>query len=120
MKSLLLIGCGGAIGAMLRSVISNTFNPKTGFPFGTLSVNLIGAFLLGLLTAYTASRIDPVWRPILGTGFLGGLTTFSTFSIETVQLLQGEQWKTGILYLSSQIVFGLTMGLLGLYLGRSL
>ena len=120
MKTLLFIGFGGAAGAILRALVSTWLNPKSGFPFGTLSVNIIGAFLLGFLTAYTTTRIDPAWRPIIGTGFLGGLTTFSTFSIETVQLLQGDQWKTGIIYLLTQMILGLSMGALGLYLGRSL
>ena len=120
MKLLLFIGLGGAMGAITRALLSNWLNPKNGFAYGTLCVNALGSLLLGILTGYFMQRTDPFWKPVLGTGFLGGLTTFSTFSIETLQLLIGEQWTIGLFYLLIQITLGLGMGLLGLKLGQVL
>ena len=120
MKLLLLIGLGGCLGAICRALLSTWLNPKNGFAYGTLCVNAAGTLLLGILTGYFMQRADSVWKPILGTGFLGGLTTFSTFSIETLQLLMSELWTIGILYFLSQILLGLGMGLIGLKIGQLL
>jgi fluoride exporter len=85
------VGIGAAIGAWLRLGLSMWLNPQvTKFPLGTLAANLIGGFLVGLAVAYFAKHPDlsPAWRLFAITGFLGGLTTFSTYSAEVVGLLE--------------------------------
>jgi CrcB protein len=92
MKIWLAVALGGAIGAVLRFAVSrgaaNVFG--TAFPWGTLIVNAVGAFAIGFLAAWFASRlaVGPALRALVLTGVLGALTTFSTFSLETLALAQ--------------------------------
>ena len=90
------VGLGAACGAWLRWALSTWLNPRVPhFPLGTLAANLVGGYLVGLAVAYFAARHDiaPEWRLFIVTGFLGGLTTFSTYSSEVTQLLlRGEYW----------------------------
>ena len=84
------VGVGAALGAWLRWGLSVWLNPRAPtFPLGTLASNLIGGYLVGFAVAYFLARIDlsPEWRLFTITGFLGGLTTFSTFSAEVTELL---------------------------------
>lgn len=86
----LAVGLGAALGAWLRWGFSAWLNPRAPlFPIGTLVANLVGGYLVGFAVAYFAARHDlpPEWRLFAATGFLGGLTTFSTFSAEVVELL---------------------------------
>jgi CrcB protein len=93
------VGTGAALGAWLRWGLSAWLNPRVPhFPFGTLAANLIGGYLVGFSIAYFAAReeLPPEVRLFAITGFLGGLTTFSTFSSEVTQLLlRGEYWSGG-------------------------
>jgi CrcB protein len=88
------VGIGAAFGAWLRWGFSMWLNPRLPqFPLGTLASNLVGGYLVGFAVAYFLARHDlpPHWRLFVVTGFLGGLTTFSTFSAEvTEQLLRGD------------------------------
>ena len=90
------VGFGAALGAWLRWGLSAWLNPRVPqFPLGTLAANLIGGYLVGFAVAFFAARQDlsPEVRLFAITGFLGGLTTFSTFSAEVTQLLlNGEYW----------------------------
>ncbi|CDH23980.1 fluoride efflux transporter CrcB [Xenorhabdus bovienii] len=82
---------GGGLGSVLRWLISFRLNnASTPLAVGTLTANCVGAFIIGLGLAYfnKATHLDPVWKLMLTTGFCGGLTTFSTFSVEVVYLLQ--------------------------------
>lgn len=95
-KSLLLVAAGGAIGATARYGFSLALiNSAARFPFATLAVNILGSFLLGLLFAYSQQQaVSESWRLFLGVGILGAFTTFSTFSVEVVVLIQqGELIK---------------------------
>lgn len=86
----LAVGVGAALGALCRWLVGLWMNaPGSAWPWGTLAVNLVGGYLIGLLLGVIAGQPDvPVWlRLFLFTGFLGGMTTFSTFSAETVALL---------------------------------
>src|SRR4051812_24686160 len=88
----LLIGSGAFVGANLRYWVTNAFSTWMGlaFPYGTLFINVSGSFLLGFVLTFIGSRLvaDPNLRLLVGTGFLGGYTTFSTFSYDTVVLLE--------------------------------
>ncbi|ACX72112.1 CrcB protein [Methanocaldococcus vulcanius M7] len=88
MRELLLIGVGGFFGAVLRYVVSGIIPVKFGLPTGTLTVNLIGSFILGfLLYSSLFAPISTEYKLLIGTGFCGALTTFSTFSYETFALI---------------------------------
>ena len=91
---LLSIGSGGFIGAILRFLISSWMQrlSSTLFPVGTLSVNVIGSFIIGFMALYFESIVSPNLKAFIITGMLGALTTFSTFSLETVTMLQGGLW----------------------------
>ena len=92
MISVLAICIGASIGALARWGLGLWLNPGAVIPYGTLAANLIGGYLVGLCVAVFQAlpHLDPVWRLALVTGFLGGLTTFSSFSAEVVGLL-GQQ-----------------------------
>jgi len=93
---LIATACGGAVGASCRYLIS-VFTAKyfhlAGIPLGTLIANVVGAFLMGVLMGLFQqhTEVDDFWRPLLVTGFLGALTTFSSFSFEVLQLLERGQ-----------------------------
>lgn len=93
------VGVGAALGAWMRWGLSAWLNPHVPhFPLGTLAANLVGGYLVGIAVAFFAARHDlpPEVRLFAITGFLGGLTTFSTFSSEVTQLLlRGEYWAGG-------------------------
>ncbi|CAM3588642.1 Putative fluoride ion transporter CrcB [Vibrio aerogenes CECT 7868] len=98
---LVYVAVGGAFGACSRYLISElcVFLFGKGFPYGTLTVNVLGSFMMGLLIAALQGEFIPAepWRQIFGLGFLGALTTFSTFSMDNVLLMQqGEFFKFGI------------------------
>jgi len=99
---LLLVGLGGAGGALLRWLIADSWSATT-FPWPTLIVNVLGCGLLALVTAH---GIPVGTQRLLGAGFCGGLTTFSTLSVEVVQLLDDEQSATAIGYVSASVVLG--------------
>lgn len=95
----LAVGIGGAFGAVLRYLISNWGMDWYGFPYVTLSINFVGSFSL----AYILTRQTFIRRPHLKlgitTGFLGGFTTFSTFSLETLMLLQQQMYSSAFIYI---------------------
>jgi CrcB protein len=120
---MLVIGLGGFAGAVLRYGISQWTHSmvKTAFPLGTFVVNIIGAFLLGLLFIFFDERqhIPAHVKLMLTVGLLGALTTFSTFSMETLQLfLSGELFKAGLNIFASVLV-SIMAAWLGILLGRS-
>ena len=108
--NLLAVGIGGAIGAVCRYLLGQMI-PKmeSGFPLGTFAVNVIGCFAIGLIVAMVGkhSDIDPRLVLFLQTGVCGGFTTFSTFSLEALSLMEKGQLATGILYIVLSVVFGI-------------
>lgn len=93
MTTVLLVIVGGALGAPLRYVIDVWVQSRieSGFPWGTLTVNAVGSFLLGITAGYPVGRPHDGWlMELVGVGFCGALTTFSTFSLETLRLAQEE------------------------------
>ncbi|CNH13768.1 camphor resistance protein CrcB [Yersinia thracica] len=118
-NTLLAVFIGGGVGSVARWLVSmklNSFSPN--IPVGTLIVNLVGAFIIGLtLALFTRiTHIDPVWKLLITTGFCGGLTTFSTFSVEVVYLLQDGKlaWAAGTVALN--LAGSLTMTMLAFIL----
>jgi len=115
-----VIALGGAIGACLRFFISEMTLHwlGKGFPFGTLLVNLVGSFLLGVLYATIEQGVLDVspWKTVLGVGLLGAFTTFSTFSVDSVLLLQSGMYWKGILNIFMNVACCLLMAWLGMQL----
>ena len=115
--SLLSIALGSVIGAWLRWGISLRFNSIfENIPFGTILVNLIGAFIIGLAVSFFSnSSISPNYKLFLVTGFCGALTTFSTFSIEVVGLLQASKFEYAISTIAIHVIGSLIFTLLGIF-----
>ncbi len=106
MGHLLLVGVGGFLGSVLRFVLSGYVQQWTysiGFPYGTLSVNLIGCLVIGFLTQLAESQglFSPESRAFVFVGVLGGFTTFSSFGNETVSLLRAGESAAGLLNVSA-------------------
>ncbi|WP_141992446.1 CrcB family protein [Bacillus sp. B4EP4a] len=111
-KGIFAVGFGGAAGAILRYCVILTAGHSF-FPFGTLLINIVGSFLLGMINGYFASKKRSLVFLALGSGFCGGFTTMSTFSLEVVDLLQTSLALAG-LYIGATIFFGLVAGFFGL------
>ncbi len=124
MYKLISIGIGGFIGAISRYYISGITYEKFGtdFPYGTLAVNVIGAFILGFLMSMTESRLllNPAMKSTVTIGFLGAFTTFSTFSYETAVLLQGGDLYRALANIFISVIAGLVAVLAGIKLGHLL
>ena len=115
---LIAVGAGAAVGAWLRWWFGILWNPVfPTLPLGTLAANLVGGYLMGLAMAAFAEHpgLPPEARLLLATGFLGGLTTFSTFSAETTTLLLRAQyaWAAGII--SVHVIGSVAMTVLGIW-----
>lgn len=110
-----LVAVGGATGSLLRHVVSTAVGPHAGLPTGTLLVNLVGAFVLGVVvTVVGSARV----RTLVGPGLLGGFTTYSAFALETQQLVDGPTPALGLAYLLATVAGGYTLSVLGIALGR--
>lgn len=111
-----LVAVGGFFGAISRFGVSQWVNWRLSpaFPVGTLVVNLLGALLLGVLIG---SGIGDSWQKLLGTGFMGAFTTFSTFKLESIQLGTHRRWKSLVIYLAVSYIGGIFLAFLGLMVG---
>ena len=122
--TLVLIAIGGAFGSMLRYLVDGWVLDRvgTGFPFGTLAVNLSGAFVLGVIAALTIDRsiLPSEIRPPVMIGFIGAYTTFSTLMLESWRLVENGQIAAGAANLAGSVVFGMIAVVAGLTLGRAL
>lgn len=117
MKIVLAIGTGSFIGGVFRYLLSQFIQAKflSTFPFGTLFVNLTGCFLIGLVFGLAdRGNLNQEWRLFLATGLLGGFTTFSAFSNETVGMLRDGQIWHALAYIASSIVIGLASTFIGI------
>ncbi|MEP3389684.1 MAG: fluoride efflux transporter CrcB [Reichenbachiella sp.] len=115
----LFVGVGGMLGSILRFLISQwalKYTPTIA-PSGTLLVNVIGSFLLGLLLHYSG-KMDRSYFVLLTSGFCGGFTTFSTFSVENVDLLVTNNISSAFIYMGLSLILGLGAAGLGWYLGK--
>lgn len=122
MKMLIAVAVGGAVGAVARYKINGLMAQwlGTGFPWGTLTVNLLGCFVIGVLAEGFALKFNapPEVRALLVTGFLGALTTFSTFSLDFALLAERNALGTGFLYVAVSVVGCLAMVFLAMRLTR--
>ncbi len=120
----LYIAMGGALGAVSRYgvTLGAARLGATGFPYATLTVNVVGSFLIGLFVAWLGGRteINPALRPLIQVGFLGALTTFSTFSLDALILLEQGRFTQAGLYIAASVLVCLAACFIGLLAGRSL
>lgn len=117
------LALAGGLGAAARFVLDGAIRGRLRrrYPIGTTVINLSGSFLLGLVTGLAMAHMLPVeWRMILGTGFLGGYTTFSTASFETVRLALERRWGAALLNGFGMMLGALLAAAAGLWLGGSL
>ncbi|MCW9023165.1 MAG: fluoride efflux transporter CrcB [Gammaproteobacteria bacterium] len=124
MNHILAIAAGGALGAVSRYLVSNGVHllAGRGFPYGTLTVNVVGSLLMGFLYIVLIERlgVESYWRAIILVGFLGAFTTFSTFSIETLNLIENGELSKAMINVLASVVTCITACWLGLMLGRQL
>ena len=113
-NSLILVGIGGASGSILRYLFQRSFNLQ--FPYGTLSVNIIGCFVIGILWGIFSDEMEQSKKLLLITGLCGGFTTFSSFTHEGIQMLVDNRWFIFALYTISSVAGGL----LATYVGYKL
>ncbi|MGY0539413.1 fluoride efflux transporter CrcB [Nocardioides sp. YJ-D4] len=119
----LLVLVGGAVGAPARYLTDLYVRQWTGgdFPWGTMAVNAAGSLVLGLLAGAAASGVLPGWvLTLAGTGFCGALTTFSTFSYETVRLAEDGRWRSAALNVLGSLAVGTVAVTLGWVAGSAL
>ena len=117
LRPVLFIALGAALGAIARWQLSERLNATLSlFPLGTLTANLVGAYLIGAALAFFAlnNDIPAEWRLLVVSGFCGGLTTFSTFSAEVVQFLQKGQFKEAVLTIALHLFGSLFLTFLGM------
>jgi fluoride exporter len=125
MLNLILVGAGGAVGAMARYGLSVQAARILGaaWPYGTLIANVVGGLLMGALAAGLAQRAgdEPErWRMLLSVGVLGGFTTFSAFSLEVVQMTERREWGAAAVYSLGSVVLSVGAVLVGLIVVRKL
>ncbi|MEZ2602834.1 fluoride efflux transporter CrcB [Kluyvera intermedia] len=119
MQLLLAVFIGGGSGSVARWLLSLKLNPMHhALPLGTLTANLVGAFIIGAGLAWfnRLPQIDPMWKLLITTGFCGGLTTFSTFSLEVVFLLQAGKFGWALLNVAVNLLGSFAMTALAFWL----
>lgn len=121
MREFLFVFIGGGVGSMMRYLVGKLLStPAIGFPWATFTVNVVGCFLIGLLTTWMARHtLSADLRLLLVVGFCGGFTTFSTFSNEALALIRSGETMLFILYLAGSIVAGLLAVWAGSFLVRA-
>ena len=121
---LIAIAAGGALGALFRYWVSNGVHLVVGrsFPYGTLTVNVIGSLCIGLLYVFFNERFEVAapWRALMMVGVLGAFTTFSTFSVETLNLIESGQFVRAMLNMLLSVVLCVAAAGLGVLLARQI
>ena len=112
-----MVGIGGFFGAIARYAISKQVNNKSTFPIGTLIVNVVGAFLLGIIMGANADKMTVL---LVGTGFMGAFTTFSTLKLEMIQLYKNNHKKIFFLYTIMTYGLGMILAYLGYLIGHTI
>jgi len=120
----ILISLGAIVGANLRYLIGGWAAERFGssLPYGTLIINLSGSLLIGIFLTYTTERvlIDPRWRLLIAVGVLGGYTTFSSYTYESVNLILNGSWGAGLFNLFGSAFLGAVAVIVGIFIGRLL
>jgi fluoride exporter len=123
MQHYLAIAFGGALGSVLRFAMNEALSARLGraFPWGTLSINVVGSFLIGLLAVLLLERweVSPAVRLGLMVGLLGGFTTFSSFSLEVVNLMQNGAFLRALLYVAASVIVCVLAAAAGIHLART-
>lgn len=118
----LWVGIGGFFGANLRYILGIAIANRLSmaFPYGTMIINVTGALLIGFILTILTERVisDPLWRQLVVIGFLGGYTTFSSYTFEAAALMQNGRWTSALLYVVGSNVLGLIACLAGIVLAR--
>jgi fluoride exporter len=112
---------GGAAGAVTRAAVAKAFPVQAGaWPWATFAVNVTGAFILAWATTRLAETVAPTryWRPLVGTGFCGALTTFSTFQVETIRLARDGHGALGLTYATVSMAVGLAAAIAATVVAR--
>ena len=124
MTQIIAIAAGGALGALLRYFVANGMHVwlGRGFPYGTLTVNVAGSLAMGVLYIVLLERVSDAepWRAFLLIGLLGAFTTFSTFSMETVNLLEAGEHLKALLNMFLSVLLCVAAAAIGLVIGRQL
>jgi len=121
LTQMLCVSIGGAVGAGLRFFVSYWVYRRwpSQFPFGTLVVNVVGCFLIGVLMRMSdAGIVSLTARLMLVTGLLGALTTFSTFGFETIRLIEQSEWALALLNVTANVTMSLLAVAVGLFFGK--
>jgi CrcB protein len=125
-KKMLLLMLGGALGTYLRYGVGKWFNSQSwaqGFPYGTMFINVTGSFILAVAAVIILEKLPPEhqdWYLLIGTGFCGGYTTFSTFEWETYQLVRDGSWMSAVANVFVSVMAGFVGILLGVLLASLL
>ncbi|WP_165219719.1 fluoride efflux transporter CrcB [Affinirhizobium pseudoryzae] len=124
MVNILIVAVGGAFGSVCRYLTGILMTRLLGlaFPWGTLTVNIVGSFAIGFLTELVARRLNASMemRLLIVVGFLGGFTTFSSFSLDTMVLFERGATAAALVYVIASVVLSLTAAFAGLSVGRTL
>ena len=115
MLAVFAICVGASVGALSRWGLSLWLTPGGTIPWGTLAANLIGGYLVGLVLAWAHHvHLDPFWRVLIVTGFLGALTTFSSFSAEVVEMMLADRWGQALVTVALHLLGSLAMTYVGI------
>lgn len=124
MRNVLLVGLGGALGSIARYLLAVVFAGwvGAGFPWATLFVNVVGSFLIGVITVLglELARLSDETRLFLATGLMGGFTTYSTFSLDTLRFFEAAEYVRGGVYVAATTLLCLLACAGGLFVGRTL
>ncbi|MEP7211129.1 MAG: fluoride efflux transporter CrcB [Alphaproteobacteria bacterium] len=124
MLNILLVAGGGALGAIARYLLSGAalrvMGPASAWNYGTFTANIVGSLAMGILAGWLAFRVDggANWRLFLGTGVLGGFTTFSAFSLETALMIERREYAPAALYVGVSVALGVAALFVGLWISR--
>jgi CrcB protein len=119
MNTILAVGFGGGIGALMRhfmnGAVANWLGPE--FPWGIMFINILGSLIMGVLVGFfgLVAEIPQHWKIFLTTGILGGFTTFSTFSLDSVMLIERGQYAQAALYIGGSVIVSLLALALGMW-----
>lgn len=112
---LIAVGIGGFMGAILRALCEKAIPNQNGFPIATVTINLVGCFILGFFLQKASQK--KYWNKYvvagISTGVIGGFTTFSTFTVETLTLFEHHDWKLGVSYVCLSVLGGILLGIFG-------